>query len=52
MENLQALSLGEFMFLGCLSYGIFLLCDFLASVTIKFINKIKDKKGRENNEEK
>ena len=46
------LTFGQFMLLGILFFIVWNLSDILASATVKFINKIKDKKGRENNEEK
>lgn len=52
MNHIQALTFVEFMFLGFIAMIVYELCDFLASATIKFINKIKGKKGRDNNEEK
>lgn len=41
------LTLGQFILLGLFSLIVWILSDFLATVTVKFINKIKDRKGRD-----
>lgn len=46
------LTFGQFMFLGILSLIAWILSDFLVTITVDLVEKINDKKGRENNEKK
>ena len=43
------LTFGQFMLLGLLSLIVWILSDFIATATFKFINKIKDKIGKRDN---
>ena len=41
-----SLTLGQFMLLGIISLIFWILSDFLATATVKFINKIKEANKR------